>query len=281
MVLTSTIYQKDSLGKFDFIEPESIQTCITSPPYWGLRDYLTENQLGQETHPQYFIENLVKVFDNVKDVLAKDGTLWVNIGDTYVGTGHKKDIVDPKYPHGRNGQSFALNNKVEGMKKKDMIGIPWMFAFAMRDAGWYLRSDIIWEKPNAMPSPVKDRPVSSYEHIFLFSKKNKYYYDYESVQEERLDGKGFKRQRDVWHVNTKPYKEAHFAVYPEKLITPCILAGSREGDTVLDPFSGSGTTGLAALRNDRNYIGIEQNSDYIDLSVNRINNELMIDSTVL
>lgn len=270
VVNTSTIYHHDMLKPYDFMEDNTVQICITSPPYWGLRNYNIEDQLGQENHPDLYIERIVQGFENVKRVLRKDGTLWVNIGDTYVGTGHKKYGRDPKYPNGRNGQDTALNNRVEGIKRKDMIGIPWMFAFAMRNAGWYLRSDIIWEKPNGMPSAVTDRPVSSYEHIFLFSKSQKYYYDWEAVSADTVDGKSKRRQRDVWRVNTKPFKEAHFAVYPEELITPCILAGSREGDIVFDPFSGTGTTGIAALHNNRNYIGLEQNKEYLDMSVDRI-----------
>lgn len=252
----------------------NIRTCVTSPPYWGLRDYGSEEQLGQENDYRDYIKNLVAVFDNVRDVLENDGTLWVNIGDTYVGTGHKGDWKDPKNPKGRNGQSIALNNKVEGMKSKDMMGIPWRFAIAMQDAGWYLRSDVIWEKPNAMPSPVADRPVSSYEHVFLFAKNKKYYYNYEAVQEERLDGKGFRRQRDVWRINTVPFKGAHFAVFPEELVNRCILASSEKGDTVLDPFSGSGTTGIASLKSGRHYVGIEANIDYVKMSQERIQNTL-------
>lgn len=252
----------------------NIRTCVTSPPYWGLRDYGSEEQLGQENDYRDYIKNLVAVFDNVRDVLENDGTVWVNIGDTYVGTGHKGDWKDPKNPKGRNGQSIALNNKVEGMKSKDMMGIPWRFAIAMQDAGWYLRSDVIWEKPNAMPSPVADRPVSSYEHVFLFAKNKKYYYNYEAVQEERLDGKGFRRQRDVWRINTVPFKGAHFAVFPEELVNRCILASSEKGDTVLDPFSGSGTTGIASLKSGRHYVGIEANIDYVKMSQERIQNTL-------
>lgn len=263
------ILEQSSMDAID-TDVSNIRTCVTSPPYWGLRDYGHEGQLGQESTYQEYIDNLVQVFNNVRQVLAKDGTLWVNLGDTYVGTGHKGDLVDPKNPKGRNGQSKALNNKVEGLKPKDMIGIPWHFAFAMQQKGWYLRSDIIWEKPNAMPSPVTDRPVSSYEHIFLFSKNRKYFYDWEAVAEQTTDGKSKRRQRDVWHINTTPFKGAHFAVFPEELVLNCILAGSAEGDTVLDPFNGSGTTGLVSLKNGRNYVGVEKSSEYVQLSQERL-----------
>lgn len=267
----ANIYLWDSL---ESIEPRlngaKAQCCITSPPYWGLRDYESKTQLGQENTYQEYIDNLVKVFNNIKNVLKDDGTLWVNIGDTYVGTGNKGAHKDPKNPKGRNGQTIALNNKVEGLPSKNMIGIPWHFAFEMQKSGWILRSDIIWEKPNAMPSPVKDRPISSYEHIFLFSKKQKYYYNWESVQENSVNKKGKRRQRDVWHINTTSFKGAHFAVFPEELVKPCVLAGSKTNDIIIDPFSGSGTTGVVSLKNERNYIGLESNQKYVELSQKRI-----------
>lgn len=278
---TSNIIVDDVRQALKNLPSETIQTVITSPPYWGLRDYGEQNQIGQESHPDEYITNLVNIFNEIKRILKKDGTVWINIGDTYVGTGHKKDSKDPKNPEGRNGQAVALNHKVEGLKPKDMIGIPWKLSFALQKDGWYLRSDIIWNKLNALPSPVRDRPVSSYEHIFLLSKSRKYFYDYEAVKEPTIDGKSTRSLRDVWNVNTKPFKEAHFAVYPKELILPCVLAGSREGDTIFDPFSGSGTTGIAALQNGRNYIGVESNKDYALLSQNRILNEAGIKSTLI
>lgn len=271
--LTAEVILGDSLQNLNNIS-EKVNMCVTSPPYWGLRNYGSEDQLGQESSPFEFVKNMVEVFSGVKDILADDGTLWLNIGDTYVGTGSKGSHVDPKNPNGRNGQSVALNNKVDGLKPKDMIGIPWRLAMALQDAGWYLRSDIIWSKPNQMPSPVTDRPVSSYEHIFLLSKSKKYFYDYESVMESRADGQGSRRQRDVWSINTTPFKGAHFAVFPQELVLPCVLAGSRKGDTVFDPFSGSGTTGIVALNNNRNYVGMEVNPEFRDLSIQRLNDEV-------
>jgi DNA modification methylase len=273
--LSSTIIVADVRDALKKLEPNSVRTCITSPPYWGLRDYEAEEQIGQEETPDEYVKSLVEVFSSVRDALTKDGTLWINIGDTYVGTGHKGNSRDPKNPEGRNGQVRALNNKVAGLKPKDMIGIPWRLAFALQADGWYLRSDIIWNKPNQLPSPVKDRPVSSYEHVFLLSKSKSYYYNYEAVKEDRVDGKGKRSQRDVWSINTKPYKGAHFAVYPKELILPCVLAGSEIGDTVIDPFSGSGTTGIAALENDRNYIGFESNPKYAKLSADRFKKEII------
>lgn len=256
------------------LDDEIIQTVVTSPPYWGLRDYGAENQIGQELNPDLYVETMVELFREIKRVLKNDGTVWLNVGDTYVGTGHKKDSKDPKYKDGRNGQSIALNNKVDGLKSKDMIGIPWKLAFALQADGWYLRSDIIWQKPNVLPSPVKDRPVSSYEHVFLLSKSKQYLYNYDAVKVPTTDGTGTRSLRDVWSVNTQPFPDAHFAVYPKELITPCILAGSNENDIVLDPFSGTGTTGIVALENNRNYIGFEINKAFAEMSIKRAKKEL-------
>lgn len=275
MKLSAEVFNHNSMKSFDQIEDESVKSCITSPPYWGLRDYTNDDQLGQEDTPDLYVENIVQVMKNVREKLSKDGTLWLNIGDTYVGTGHKGSWVDPKNKNGRNGQKVALNNKVEGLKPKDMIGIPWKVAFALQADGWYLRSDIIWAKPNQMPSPVTDRPVSSYEHVFLLSKSKKYFYDYKAVEEDRTDGNGKRRQRDVWNINTKPFKGAHFAVFPKELVLPCVLAGSAEGDIILDPFNGSGTTGIVALNNNRSYIGMESSKEYTELSKKRIVSEVI------
>lgn len=267
-----TILGGDSLAPESWarIPDGTVQAVITSPPYWGLRDYGNPTQLGREGTPDEYISNLVRVFQHIRPKLKDDGTLWINIGDTYVGTGHKKDHRDPKAPEARTGQATALNHKVAGLKPKDMIGVPWRLAFALQQDGWFLRSDIIWHKPNAQPSPVTDRPVSSYEHVFLLSKSRKYYYDWEAVQETTTDGTGLRRGRDVWSINTEQYKEAHFAVFPQKLVEPCVLASSKQGDIILDPFSGSGTTGLVAVRHDRKYIGMESNPDYVELSKRRL-----------
>lgn len=275
--MSFSVLLKDSREPWNEIADESIRTCITSPPYWGLRDYGQDKQIGQEATPDEYITSLVSVFANVKKKLTKDGTLWINIGDSYVGTGSKGSYQDPKNKSGRNGQVIALNNKVAGLKPKDMIGLPWKLAFALQADGWYLRSDIIWKKGNSMPAPVKDRPISSYEHIFLLSKTRTYFYDYEAVKEDTLDGERKRSLRDVWTVNTKPYAEAHFAVYPKELILPCILAGSEVGDTVLDPFSGSATTGVGAVELGRNYVGLESSAEYIDLSHRRFEKENLSD----
>lgn len=271
MIADSKIILGDCRTELDLLEEGSVQSCITSPPYWGLRDYgAGDDQLGMESSPEKYVANMVDVFRAVKRVLKPEGTLWLNLGDTYCGTGHKGDGKDPKHKEGRNWDNHkALNNKIEGLKKKDLVGIPWRVAFALQADGWYLRQDIIWNKPNAMPEPVKDRCTKSHEHIFLLSKSLKYYYDADAIAEVTADGS--KNKRDVWTINTQPYKDAHFATFPTKLIEPCILAGSQAGDTVLDPFTGAGTTGLVSVENGRNFVGVELNPDYKWLADKRIN----------
>tara|TARA_R100000315_G_C5234048_1_gene145190 strand:+ start:2366 stop:3241 length:876 start_codon:yes stop_codon:yes gene_type:complete len=271
MIADSKIMLGDCRTELDSLPTESIQSCITSPPYWGLRNYGTgDDQLGLEPSPEEYTENMVKVFDGVKRVLKPSGTLWLNLGDTYCGTGDKGDGKDPKHKEGRNWDGHkALNNKIDGLKKKDLVGIPWRVAFALQADGWYLRQDIIWSKPNAMPEPVKDRCTKSHEHIFLLSKSQNYFYDCDAVAD--TTSAGTRNKRDVWSVNTQPYKDAHFATFPEKLIEPCILAGTQTGDTVLDPFTGSGTTGKVSVENSRNFVGVEINPDYKKLAEGRIN----------
>lgn len=332
-----TIITGDCLESLKSLPDESVNYIVTSPPYYGLRDYGTgkwiggdpncphygtskvsdntatghkammktgnavgdaiyktvcplcgavriDKQIGLEETPQEYIDRLVQVFRECKRVLSYDGTLWVNIGDSYWGSG--------------------IGNK-DGIKNKDMIGIPWMLAFALRDDGWYLRQDIIWHKPNPMPESVKDRCVKSHEYIFLLSKDAKYFFDYKAIQEDakwKNDPRGGKgrisyngkrsaggekqkaqksfvkisdkrNKRDVWSVATKAVKEAHFATFPEKLIEPCILAGCPVGGVVLDPFCGSGTTGIVSVRNERNFIGLELNPEYAEMSIRRISKE--------
>jgi DNA modification methylase len=339
----------------------SVQTVVTSPPYWGLRDYGTanwtggdescehikdpsktkkfgndefnknrpsreatklpgyyfkdlcelcgatfeDNQIGLEQSPDDFIEQLCVVFDEVWRVLKDDGTIWVNLGDSYSAMRDSKASPDSLRTGDGTRVGSAANRNPEnlrkaGLKHKDLVGIPWRFAFAMQARGWYLRSDIIWHKPNPMPESVTDRPTKSHEYIFLMTKSPRYYYDHEAIKEDAIwaeekragqgrlhyDGKrqgekgtgqenlvsivDKKNKRSVWQVNVKGYKEAHFATYPTELIEPCILAGSKEGDTVLDPFSGSGTTGEVALKHGRHYIGLELNPDYAAISEKRI-----------
>ena len=302
------IYNEDCLQGLKHLPDNSVDCCITSPPYYGLRDYGMDAQIGLEETPQQYIDRLTDVFMEVYRVLKPTGTLWLNIGDSYCGTGDKGDFKDPKNAKGRNGQAVSMTKNVEGCKHKDLIGIPWMLAFALRNNGWYLRQDIIWHKPNVMPEPVKDRCTKSHEYIFLLSKSDKYFFDNEQIQEEAsthenrpagvvrnrkfgYDSKqnqhpeaylmssadktgevteadmptGKRNKRDVWSVNTKPDLNAHFAVYPEELIRPCILAGCPLGGVVLDPFMGSGTTARAARRWGRHYVGFELNPDYVKI----------------
>jgi DNA modification methylase len=334
------------------IPDQSVQTCITSPPYWGLRDYGTgtwlggdeacshkrdskysdktitghknpaiggvgdaiykstcercgatreDDQLGLEESPQQYVDQMVEVFREVWRVLKDDGTLWLNIGDSYAGSG-KGPAGNLGATHNERHMEHKHSAIVpDGLKPKDLVGIPWRLAFALQADGWYLRQDIIWHKPNPMPESVTDRCTKSHEYVFLLSKSRQYFYDYVAIKEDAitehkeskpnpyalyvqnggkdtqnlgsstLDGK--RNKRDVWTVATKPYKGAHFAVMPEALVEPCILAGSAAGDTVLDPFTGSGTVGMVALRHNRNFVGTELNPDYAELAVDRIYND--------
>ena len=361
MKLKAEVIIGDNRQSLKELPDASVQTVVTSPPYWGLRDYGTanwtggdescehikdpsktkkfgndefnknrpsreatklpgyyykdlcescgaifeDNQIGLEQSPDDFIEQLCIVFDEVWRVLKDDGTIWVNLGDSYSAMRDSKASPDSLRTGEGTRVGSAANRNPEnlrkaGLKHKDLVGIPWRFAFAMQARGWYLRSDIIWHKPNPMPESVTDRPTKSHEYIFLMTKSPRYYYDHEAIKEdaiwaeEKRAGKGRlhydgkrqgekgtgqenfvsivdkKNKRSVWQVNVKGYKEAHFATYPTELIEPCILAGSKEGDTVLDPFSGSGTTGEVALKHGRNYIGLELNPEYAAISEKRI-----------
>lgn len=345
------ILQGDCIDVLKTLPDGIADMCVTSPPYYGLRDYGTgkwiggdpncphrrvskfsdktitghhqtelagnvgdaiykhvcplcgaireDKQIGLEETPEAYVERLVGVFQEIRRVLKDDGTLWLNIGDSYCGTGDKGDYKDPKYEDGRNGQSVSATKKLDGYKQKDLIGIPWMLAFALRNDGWYLRQDIIWAKPNPMPEPVKDRCTKSHEYLFLLSKSRKYYFDSEAIAEpvaesttkrlaQDIDGQNgsytpskanglikavgngaTRNKRDVWNVPVQATKEAHFATYPEKLVEPCILAGSRPGGVVIDPFFGSGTTGRVATKLGRDYIGIELNPEYVEIAKKR------------
>lgn len=248
----------------------TFQTCVTSPPYWGLRDYGIEGQIGAETNINDYVGDLVAVFREVRRVLADDGTLWLNLGDSYTSGGRTWRDDDPKNK-GR-GMSYRAPTP-SGLKPKDLIGIPWRVALALQDDGWYLRTDIIWNKPNCQPESVKDRPTRSHEFVFLLSKNEKYYYDHEAVKEPALSsGQKSKNRRTVWNINTEPYPGSHFAVYPRELVRLCIKAGSRVGDKVLDPFFGSGTTGVVCNELDRECTGVELNSEYAKLATERLLN---------
>ena len=309
------IYQGDVIDRLKDLNDGSVQCVVTSPPYWGLRDYGVDNQLGLEETPEEFVENLVKVFREVRRVLKNDGTVWLNLGDSYSGSG--------KGTAGNLGKKYNerhLEHKTggiipKGLKPKDLVGIPWRVAFALQSDGWYLRQDIIWHKPNPMPESVTDRCTKAHEYIFLLSKSAKYFYDADAISEKAkyynitgMDATGYKdaysfngkhknlmdrgqnihsmhvkrskgegkpdtegkrNKRSVWKINTKPYKEAHFATFPEELPTLCIKAGSKKEDVVLDPFFGSGKTGWVAQRLGRAWIGIELNPEYIKIAEKR------------
>jgi DNA modification methylase len=275
---------------------EVVQAVITSPPYWGLRDYGTPGQLGIEKTPEEYIKKMVGIFREVRRVLRGAGTVWLNMGDSYKGSGGAGGDYNegglkegqPKY-----GPKFASN-----LKPKDLCGIPWRLALALQADGWWLRSDIIWAKPNPMPESVTDRPTKAHEYLFLLTKSAKYFYDADAVREpaqdwglrDRTNLRGGtedpklkhhgltdannaatgRNKRTVWTIATQPYPEAHFATFPEKLVEPCILAGSREGDTVMDPFMGSGTVALVAIKHQRHFIGCDINPKYVELANKRI-----------
>jgi site-specific DNA-methyltransferase (cytosine-N4-specific) len=260
----SLVFQGDAEKILSQLPSKFFKCCVTSPPYWGLRDYASERQIGAEDDPSEYISRVVAVFKEVLRVLTDDGTLWLNIGDSYTSGNRGYRAPDKKNPV----RAMPYRAKTpSGLKPKDLIGIPWRLAFALQEAGWYLRSDIIWEKPNCMPESVKDRPTKSHEYIFLFSKSLRYYYDYESLQEP-----SGRNRRTVWSIQTEPYPGAHFATFPPKLVEPCIIAGSRPGDWILDPFFGSGTVGVVCEQQHRQYVGIELNPEYVTLAVNRIRN---------
>ena len=289
---------------------ERPRMCVTSPPYYGLRNYGNEEkQIGQEQTPEEYIQNLVEVFREVRNVLADDGTCWLNIGDSYYNyrPGRGQGLVKQTVSNSKQDLPDVCarrGNRLDGLKEKDLIGIPWMLAFALRADGWYLRQDIIWHKPNPMPESVKDRCTKSHEYIFLLTKNHKYYYNHEAIKEkavgERWGGNtpinmdntkdvdnqfsGLTRprkmvyekrnRRSVWKVATKPFKGAHFAVFPPELIEPCIKAGSEEGDIVLDPFMGSGTTAQVAQSLDRHWLGCELHEEYSKIINKRVPGKL-------
>ena len=295
------IIQGDVLDCLKNIPDQSVQCVVTSPPYWGLRDYNVSGQLGLESSPDEFVDNLVKVFREIKRVLKDDGTLWLNLGDSYYRSGSdqptQRGLLNTEDINQRYGFDKKHKKSHDVLKSKDLIGIPWKVAFALQADGWYLRQDIIWHKPNPMPESVKDRCTKSHEYIFLLSKSAKYFYDADGISEKTLTKDNTNRNRDitklnntpgrtkmnglktnnyetknkrsVWKINTKPYKDAHFATFPPELPELCIKAGSKENDIILDPFFGSGTTGWVAQRLGRKWLGIELNPEYIKIAEKR------------
>ena len=307
----------DCIEQMRTLDEGSVHCCVTSPPYWGLRDYGVDGQIGLETTPAEYVARLVDVFDAVYRVLRDDGTLWLNLGDSYSTTpsGHcAGDSIRASTPSGgkttgrvAHDQTGRISRRVEGLKPKDLVGVPWRVAFALRDAGWFLRSDIIWAKPNPMPESVTDRPTKAHEYVFLLAKRERYAYDAEAAgepvsttpgaqawrrifdpakqrKEATLKAEGTKggndgaRRKDaqtrnartVWTIAGEPCAEAHFAVFPEEIPRRCILAGCPRGGMVLDPFTGSGTTGIAALKLGRGFVGCELNHEYRALACERI-----------
>lgn len=301
--MSSMIYNGDVKEQLRNIESGSIQCCITSPPYWGLRDYGHSNQLGLEETPELYVSNMVSVFREVRRVLKNDGVLWLNLGDSYwnnfgggsatMTTGNAEAVRQ----RGRHNKP-----KHDLFKIKDLIGIPWRVAFALQEDGWYLRQDIIWHKTNPMPESVTDRCTKAHEYVFMLTKNQRYYFDSKAIKEEaktpamsrNKHGEGYqadypngdrfspgervwgadgkRNKRSVWTIATKPFKGAHFAVMPEALVEPPLLATSRPGDVVLDPFAGSGTVGVVALRHQRNFVGVELNPEYVKIAESRIAN---------
>ena len=295
------ILQGSAIEKLKELDDQSIQTVVTSPPYWGLRNYNVDGQLGLEATPQEYVQKLVEIFREIRRVLKDDGTVWLNLGDSYAGSrpmGTSDNEIDAYGTVNKSLKPTGAQGKlVAGLKPKDLVGIPWRVAFALQEDGWYLRQDIIWNKPNPMPESVLDRCTKSHEYIFLLSKSERYYYENELIKEptirvgakntiggtkypgtyqnkgvtkNRYEDMGLKNKRSVWNITTKPYKAAHFATFPTELPETCIKAGTRENDVVLDPFAGAGTTGLVALKNKRHAVLIELNPEYIELIDKRV-----------
>lgn len=291
----------DALEQLRTMPPESVHTCVTSPPYYNLRDYGAAGQIGNEASVEEYINTLVEVFREVRRILRHDGTMWVNIGDSYATRSGSQPPTNT-----RNSCGHTAKKTPTGYKYKDMIGVPWLLAFALRADGWYLRQDIIWNKPNCMPEAVKDRCTKSHEYVFLLAKSERYYFDAQAISEPATSEKGNARtfrgggaytggrahdngaqvkreshgnvenptgrrnKRDVWTISTTGFRGAHFAVFPEKLVEPCILAGCPAGGVVLDPFMGSGTTGVVAKRLGRDFVGVEINPEYVKMAAARI-----------
>lgn len=266
----AALFLGDALENLTTLAAGSIDCIITSPPHLGLRDYGTEGQIGLEETLDEYLDNLTAVFMEAHRALADDGTFWLNMGDTY-GRG-SRPLTQPAqtFEKGKNREKRPQDSRSLKLRNKSLIGIPWKIAFALQDRGWLLRSEIIWHKPNPTPEAIKDRVTRSHETIFMFSKGEKYFFDVESIKEPSVDGSALVRMRDVWTVPTRSYKEAHFATFPEALIEPMVRAGCKPDGVVLDPFSGSGTTGLVALREGRKYVGIELNPEYMEIQRRRL-----------
>ena len=261
------VIEGDSRLALADIPSETFQCCVTSPPYWGLRDYGISGQIGAENDPDDYIRDLVGVFREVRRTLRGDGTLWLNIGDSYTSGDRRWRAPDKK----NAGRAMSYRPPTpKGLKPKDLIGVPWKLAFALQADGWFLRSDIIWNKPNCQPESVKDRPTRAHEYLFLLTKSERYYYDATAITEPSMNGHAPKNRRTVWNINTNGFQGAHFAVFPPELVRVCLLAGSKPGSAVLDPFFGSGTVGLVCREYQRRCVGIELSPDYVRIALDRI-----------
>jgi len=304
------LYHGDCLQVLKELPAESVHCVVTSPPYWGLRDYGTDGQLGLEETPEQHVTKMVEVFSEVRRVLRTDGTLWMNYGDCYANSSSGGGGAVDVRTDGRKttpgdkvrGRVKGRNTLAPGLKPKDLCGIPWRVAFALQTDGWWLRQDIIWHKPNPMPESVTDRCTKAHEYIFLLTKAARYHYDADAIKEtaqkkpggkprqfgatvqtgtnrhdigETFTDNGARNRHSVWTISTAPYPGAHFATFPPKLIEPCIMAGCPEGGTVLDPFLGSGTTGAVAQKNGCKFIGIELNEEYLQLAVKRFTQKVL------
>lgn len=265
--LDAQIVVGDALSALRKHPAASAQCCVTSPPYWGLRDYGVPGQIGVEAALEEYLRNLKAVFRQVRRVLRPDGTLWLNLADSY--TSGNRGWRAPDKRNGARAMSDRPDNP-PGLKDKELVGVPWRLALALQKQGWYLRADVVWAKPNAQPESVKDRPTLSHEYIFLLAKQKDYYYDYQSIMEPTNGGDDLKNRRSVWTIRTEPYPGAHFATFPPELARLCIRAGSRPGDLVIDPFFGAGTVGLVCLEEGRRFLGIELNPDYAELARARL-----------
>ncbi|MBM4164171.1 MAG: site-specific DNA-methyltransferase [Lentisphaerae bacterium] len=261
------IIEGDSRLALATIPDNVFQCCVTSPPYWGLRDYGISGQIGAENDLDVYIADLVGIFRQVRRTLREDGTLWLNIGDSYTSGDRRWRAPDKKNP----GRAMSYRPPTpKGLKPKDLIGVPWRLALALQADGWFLRSDIVWNKPNCQPESVKDRPTRAHEYVFLMSKSESYFYDFQAIQEPSANGAGPKNRRTVWNISTNGFHGAHFAVFPPELVRLCILAGSKPGGVVLDPFFGSGTIGLVCREYQRQCLGIELNPGYVKIALDRI-----------